>query len=138
MKSNQALASFINANFGLALAAYALAAAAWGLKVWLADKPERDARRILETFRDDGERKSALASLLGQRVPENLTGGQTLTWVKLQNRTRSTAFLLVAYLATLLAGVVVVGMALSESKGPEIHDAQPRLLDSSVERGPHV
>ncbi len=103
-----------------ALAAYALVLAAWVLNAWQAQKPQKETRRILATFKSDGERRQALADLLGVQPPAGLAKNQILDWVRLQSSGRNKTYLLIAYLATLAAilVVVVVALARGDRAGP--------------------
>jgi hypothetical protein len=116
------------ATSGLALAAYAIVVAAWALQIWLARQPERRAREILSLYKSDRERNEALASLLGQAPPDGLKGAQLLEWTRQNTRYRSRTLLVVAYLSTLCAVIVIVALALFEAPTPQIG------MDTVIER----
>ncbi len=100
------------ASSPLALGSYALVLAAWIVVVWLRQKPQREARRILEQYKDDDKRNKALASLLGTAPPEGLARREILEWVKLKSADSTRTYLLIAYLATLAALLIIAVSAL--------------------------
>ncbi len=100
------------ASSPLALAAYALVLAAWLLRAWQVQKPQRESRRILGQFEDDEARSRALGALLGTEPPRGLAQADILEWVRLQSKGNTKIYLLIAYLATLAAVLVLVASAL--------------------------
>lgn len=98
-----------------AYAAYALALAAWVASGWLGAQPQRESQKILQRFKSDRERNEALARLLGQAPPDGLSKKDLLPWVQLQTQAKSKTYLLIAYLATLFALIVIIVVALTGS-----------------------
>src|ERR1700730_17980827 len=67
----------------LAFVAYCLVVAAWVLQQWLATKPQRDAKAILKSFKDDKARLAALGEIFNEPPPHGLSGNEAiLDWVK--------------------------------------------------------
>jgi hypothetical protein len=95
----------------LALGAYASAVAAWVARTWIVTGPRQRAEQIVSRFRDDGARVSALRDLLGVAPPPGLKPAEIMDWVRVRSSERAHAYLIVAYLATLAAIVIVFGMA---------------------------
>jgi hypothetical protein len=115
------MAPFLNqlsaaASSPLGLAAYALVLAAWLLRAWQVQKPQRESRRILEQFKDDEERNRALGALIGTEPPRGLAQADILEWVRLQSKAGARTYLLIAYLATLAAVMVLLASALFAPK----------------------
>jgi hypothetical protein len=110
-----------------AFAAYALALGAWVINAWQGQKPQKESRKILETFKSDGERRKALADLLGVQPPPGLAKAEILEWVRLQSAGRNKTYVLVAYLATLAAILVIVVVALTSNPDGGAHQSSIRI-----------
>jgi hypothetical protein len=107
------------ASSPLALGAYALVVGAWLVVAYLRQKPQREARRILAQYTDDKQRNKALASLLGSAPPEGLSRHEILEWVRLESARSARTQILIAYLATIAAILVIVVSALSRPGEPK-------------------
>jgi hypothetical protein len=91
----------------LAFVAYCLVVAAWLIQRWLALKPQRDAKSILNTFKDDQLRLSALTEIFNEPPPRGLEGNQAiLDWVRVRSAEKTKVLLVVAWLATLVAVLI--------------------------------
>jgi hypothetical protein len=91
----------------LAFVAYCLVTAAWVLNQWFATKPQRNAKAILKSFKDDKARLAALGEIFNEPPPHGLTGNQAiLEWVKARSSDKSRVLLVVAWLATLVAVLI--------------------------------
>ena len=91
----------------LAFVAYCLVVAAWVLQQWLATKPQRDAKAILNSFKDDKARLAALGQIFNEPPPQGLKGNQAiLEWVKTRSADKTKVLLVVAWLATLIAVLI--------------------------------
>jgi hypothetical protein len=92
----------------LGFAAYALVIGAWLLRTWLLTNPQRQARKILEQFKDDHQKRlEALVEIFHEQPPKGLTGNKAiLEWAKLKSRDRARVLLVVAWLATAVAVLV--------------------------------
>jgi hypothetical protein len=128
-----ALRAFLNAlpaaaTSPYAYAAYVLALVAWVATFWLRNQPQRESQKILTEFRDDAARNEALARLLGQAPPEGLAKKQILDWVNIQTRAKSRTYLLIAYLATLVAAIVIVVVALTLARSGDSRSDHGRDL----------
>ena len=99
-----------------AYAAYIVALGAWVVTIWLRSQPERKSREILDKYKDDAARNTALAKLLGQAPPENLPKAQILEWARLKAAEKSRGYLLIGFLALLVALIVIVVVALTTSR----------------------
>lgn len=117
----------------LALAAYVVVVLAWVFRVWWRYRLENKAEKILEQFDSDAARNEALGKLLGSSPPQGLPRKDLMEWAIVQTRHRSRVLVTVAYLSTLIAIVVVSGMAWFQ---PVAHDVRkpPALIDSEVSR----
>lgn len=117
----------------IALVAYVVVIVAWSLRAWLKDQPQRKAEKILAQYGSDAKRTIALKALLGTDPPKGMKKEDILLWVKLQTRYRSRFLLAVAYLSTLVAVVVIVGMALFYPQNTD-KVMPPVLIESTVQR----
>jgi hypothetical protein len=91
----------------LAFVAYCLVVAAWVLQQWLATKPQRDAKAILKSFKDDNTRLAAIGEIFNEPPPRGLEGNQAiLEWVKTRSADKTRVLMVVAWLATLLAVLI--------------------------------
>lgn len=117
----------------LALAAYVVVVLAWVFRVWWRYRLENKAEKILEQFDSDAARNEALGKLLGSSPPQGLPRKDLMQWAIVQTRHQSRVLVTVAYLSTLIAIVVVSGMAWFQ---PVAHDVRkpPVLIDSEVSR----
>jgi hypothetical protein len=121
------------ASSPLALVAYCMVVAAWVARTWFSVRPQRRAVEILNLYKADEARNVALSEILGSRPPPNLNARQTLDWIKVQTANKNRTMLLIAYMATLAATVIVVGLAIyrtAESKD----DSRPVLIQSTPVR----
>jgi hypothetical protein len=118
----------------VALAAYVIVVLAWTFNAWLRHQLQGKAEKILEQFDSDAARNEALGKLLGSHPPPGLPRKDLMRWTLLQSRHRSRILAIVAYLSTLTAAIVIIGMALFQ---PAAHDVRkpPVLIDSEVKRG---
>lgn len=117
----------------IALAAYVVVVLAWSFRVWLRHRLQVKIERILEPFGSDAARNEALGKLLGSSPPLGLPKKDLMQWVTLQARLRSQVLATVAYLSTLTAAIVIIGMALFQPVAHEVHKP-PVLIDSKVNR----
>lgn len=117
----------------IALVAYLAVVMAWFLRFWVGGRPQRKAKEILSLYSSDAERTRALGSLLGNEPPSGLKKEEILAWVALQGKHQSRSMLIVAYLATLFAVIVIIGMALFFPQHLEA-SRPPVLIDSTVLR----
>ena len=91
----------------LAFVAYCLVVAAWVLQQWFATKPQRDAKAILSSFKDDQARLSAIGEIFNEPPPHGLKGNKAiLEWVKARSADKTKVLLVVAWLATLIAVLI--------------------------------
>jgi hypothetical protein len=91
----------------LAFVAYCLVIAAWVLQQWFATKPQRDAKAILLSIRDDRAKVDAITEIFNEPPPQGLTGNQAiLEWVKTRSAEKTRVLMVVAWLATLVAVLV--------------------------------
>ena len=116
-----------------AVAAYIVVVVAWALWVWLRYRLQNKAERILGKLDSDAARNEALRILLGNSPPQGLPRKELMRWSALEARHRSRVLIVVAYLATLTAVIVIVGMALFQ---PATHEVRkpPVLVESEVRR----
>jgi hypothetical protein len=119
------------ASSPLALAAYAILVCAWVIRIWIATEPERQVKSILETYKDDTNRLSALRALLGNDIPKGLPRNEILKIAKLRAKERSHSLLLVAYVASLATFILITGMAFYRI-GPSQNNSPPELIDSTA------
>jgi hypothetical protein len=115
----------------IALAAYVVVVLAWTFRIWLKQRLQDKAAKILAQFDSDAERNEALDKLLARRPPPGLPRKDLMRWAALQTRHRSRILVVIAYLSTLTAAIVIVGMALFQPTPHEIH-RPPVLIDSVV------
>jgi hypothetical protein len=117
----------------LALGAYVVVVAAWAYKVWQTHRIESQAEKILEQFDTDAARKEALEKFLNASPPQGLPRKDLMRWVVLQSRHRSRVLAIVAYGFTLIAAIIIIGMAMFH---PAEHETRkpPVLVDSEVQR----
>jgi hypothetical protein len=99
-----------------AYAAYIVALGAWVVTIWLRGQPERKSQKILEGYKNDAARNTALAQLLGQAPPDNLPKKEILEWVRLKAAEKSRGYLLIGFLALLVTLIVIVVVALTTSR----------------------
>jgi hypothetical protein len=123
----------VAAQSPLALVAYVTVVIAWGLNAWYSIRPQQKAKEILSLYSSDEERNRALSALLDAQPPKGIKRDEIMAWVAMQGSQHKRVVLMIAYLATLFAGVLIVAMALFfpdhiESKRP------PQLIDSQVIR----
>jgi hypothetical protein len=116
----------------LALSAYAMVIAAWLVRTWLLLRPQRKAETILALYTDDKQRLAALRTMFDKDPPPGLPKHELLEWVRVSNNAKNRLFLLIAYVATLAAVVLVVGMAIQLASTSRPGDKPPVLIDSSV------
>jgi hypothetical protein len=125
----EAIAPFLQylpeaASSPLALVAYFLVVGAWALRTWLYINPTRDARRILAQYKDDAERTIALTKIFNEQLPRGLKGNDAiLAWVRNKSLEKTRVLFVVAWLATLVAVlvlVVAVRVAPAQQGGREI------------------
>lgn len=119
------------ASSPLALAAYVIVVAAWSAGLWFASQPQRQIDAIQEAYLDDANRLEALRTVLGSEVPVGTPKAHIIKIIQERGKQKARSLLLVAYLATILAIIVITAMAVyraSEGKIP------PKLVGSSVER----
>ena len=91
----------------LAFVAYCLVVAAWVLQQWFATKPQRDAKAILTSFKDDKARLAAVGKIFNEPPPQGLKGNEAiLEWVKARSAEKTKVLLVVAWLATLVAVLI--------------------------------
>jgi hypothetical protein len=117
----------------IALVAYVVVALAWAFRVWLGHQPQGKAEKILKQFGTDAARNEALGKLLGSSAPQGLPRKNLVRWAAGQTRYRSLVLAVVAYLATLTAAIVIIGMALYQPVPHEVRKP-PVLVDSEVKR----
>jgi hypothetical protein len=117
----------------IAVAAYVVVILAWALRVWLRHQLQAKAVKILDGFKSDAARNEALGKLLGSSPPAGLAQKDLMRWAALQTRHRSRVLVMAAYLATLTAAIVIVGMAFFQSGTSEVRKP-PVLIDSEVQR----
>src|SRR5688572_102933 len=92
------------ASSPLAFVAYGLIVAAWVVRTWLLLNPRREARRILEQFKEDPARIRALSRVFNEQPPEALSGNDAiLQWVRIKSSEKTKVLLVVAWLATAVA-----------------------------------
>jgi len=115
-----------------ALVAYVVAVLAWALKAWLGHQLQGRAEKILRQFESDAARNDALATLLGSSPPAGLPRRDLMRWARLQTQHRSRILAVTAYMATLTAAIVVVGMALFQPSEREA-SKPPVLIDADVQ-----
>jgi hypothetical protein len=116
----------------LALAAYVVVVLAWVFRVWLGYRPENRAEKILGQFDSDAARNEALGKLLGSS-PQRLPRKNLMRWAIVGTQHRSRVLATVAYLSTLVAAIVIIGMALFQPVANEVRKP-PVLIDSEVKR----
>lgn len=114
----------------VALAAYVVVVFAWAFKVWVEHQPQGRAEKILEQFGSDAARNEALGKLLGERA---FRRKDLMRWATLRSRERARIVGAVAYLATLVTAIVIVGMALFKTGTHDMHKP-PVLVGSQVHR----
>ena len=117
----------------IALAAYVVVVLAWAFSVWQKHQLQSKAEKILEQFDSDAARNEALAKLLRNSPPPGFPKKDLLQWAAQQTRHQSRVLAVVAYLSTLTAAIVIVGMALFKPVAHEVHKP-PVLIDSAVQR----
>ena len=117
----------------IALAAYAVVVLAWAFRAWLGLRLQGKAEKILAQFGSDDARNDALGKLLGSSPPQGLPKKDLMRWAALQTRHRSRVLAMVAYLSTLTAAIVIIGMALYQPTAQEARKP-PVLVDSEVKR----
>ena len=130
----------------MALAAYVAVLAAWSFRTYLRYMPQKKAEEILAKYSKDADRNDALKTLLGAEPPKNLATKDVLKWVEIKSKEKTRVYYFAAYLVTILAVVIVVGMAIRRSiEAPVPHlviqpvakktrsDAPPRLLSNSFD-----
>ncbi len=117
----------------LALGAYVVVVAAWAYKVWQTHRIESQAEKILQQFGSDAVRIEALGKLLNGSPPQGLPEKDLMRWADLQIRHRARVLAILAYAFTLIAAIVIIGMAMFH---PPEHETRkpPVLVDSEVER----
>lgn len=116
-----------------ALVAYVIVVLVWALRVWLGHQLHTKAEKILEQFGSDNTaRNQALGKLLGSSPPSELPRKDVMRWATLQSRHRSRVLVMTAYLATLAAAIVIVGMALFEPNEKDVRKP-PVLIDSEIQ-----
>ena len=116
-----------------AYAAYVLALVAWVASLWLGNQPQRESRKIVARYKDDAARNQALAELLGNAPPKGLAKDQILDWVRIQTTAKSKTYLLIAYLATLIAVIVIVVVALARSRETVSNPVAPTIRFAAAE-----
>ena len=123
------------ANSPLAYIGYALVIFLWAFRYWILNSPKSKIKDILGTFKSDSEKNEAIKSLTGIEPPRGLNGKQILNWYENNNRQRSKSLLLLAYLASLLTIILIVGLAYYKTTLPkqEIHKP-PILIDERVNK----
>ena len=105
----------------LAFVAYCLVVAAWVLQQWLATKPQRDAKAILSSFKDDKARLAAIGKIFNETPPRGLQGNEAiLEWVKTRSADKTKVLLVVAWLATLVAVLIFLVAARNASAARKI------------------
>jgi hypothetical protein len=115
----------------LGLTAFAFALAVWAFRVWHVQRPQQQAKNIIAKFSSDQQRLDALRLALKEDPPAGLSGeAAILDWVKIQAKAKSAGFLLVAYIASLAAIVLVVVIALMRP-GAGRAVATVRLIDQA-------
>lgn len=102
----------VAATSPLAVVAYVCVVAAWITRIWLVTGPKQRAEHILSKFTDDATRSTALRELLGADPPKGIQKSDIMDWVRIKSSENTRGYLALAYLATLLAIVVIVGMAM--------------------------
>jgi hypothetical protein len=117
----------------LALVAYVVVVLAWVFRVWRWYRLENKAEKILEQFDSDAARNEALGKLLGSSPPRGLPRKNLMQWATDETRHRSRVLATVAYLSTLIAAIVIIGMALFQPIAHEVRKP-PVLIDSEVNR----
>jgi hypothetical protein len=117
----------------LALIAYSVVVSAWVARSWLAHRPQARAKEILLAYTSDSQRTRALEGLLGSRPPHGLQTSQILDWVRIESHHKTRSLLLVAYVATLLTMVLVVGIAVYQAK-TVVDTSVPQLIDTRIVR----
>lgn len=91
----------------LAFVAYCLVIAAWTLQQWFATKPQRDAKAILSSFKDDKARLGAISQIFNEPPPTGLKGNEAiLTWVRTRSAEKTKVLMVVAWLVTLVAVLI--------------------------------
>jgi hypothetical protein len=116
----------------IALVAYVVVALAWAFRAWLGHQPQGKAEKILQQFSSDAARNEALGKLLDS-PPQELPRKNLMRWASRQTRYRSRVLAVVAYLATLTAAIVIIGMALFQPVAHEVRKP-PVLVDSEVKK----
>ncbi len=116
-------------KYPLALVGYAVIAAAWVLRAWLATRPQRQAKEILSQYQNDSDRLAALRELTGTQPPTTLRRADTLEWLKIRAKNQGRIMLLAAYLATLLVTIAIVSVAFQRADDPD-----PVIIDTKVHR----
>ena len=117
----------------IALVAYVVVVLAWAFRVWLRHQLQAKAERILEQFDSDAARNEALGKLLGDAPPQGLPRKDLMRWTAIRTRHRSRVLATVAYLCTLTAAIVIIGMALFQPVAHEVRKP-PVLVDSEVKK----
>jgi hypothetical protein len=121
----------------LAYVAYVCVIAAWLARAWIVNAPTQRARQILAEFDDDRERATALIDLLGSRPPPGLKRSDIMEWVRVKSAEKARGYIVLAYLATLTAVVVIVGLAsftYLTNKRPPSHPVPTKLINENVIR----
>ncbi len=103
----------------LAFVAYCLVIAAWVLQQWFATKPQRDAKAILLSIKDDRAKVDAITEIFNEPPPPGLTGNQAiLEWVKTRSAEKTRVLMVVAWVATVVAVLVFLVAIKNASASP--------------------
>jgi hypothetical protein len=110
-------ASFLSALKDVATSAYALAGyvvvvIGWVVRGWLVRRPQTKAIAILEQYRDDAERTTALKELMHSAPPAGIRQSEIISWVQLKAKEQTKLLLFLAYIATLATATTIVTVSL--------------------------
>lgn len=114
---------------GYALCGYIVLLTAWVVRSWVSIHPRAKATSILKSYKTDKERTVALTALLGTAPPNGLPETDLLQWVSIKSKERARFFVLLAYVATLVTILGLVGLALKRA-----NDQPVKAVDVHVDR----